>query len=112
MINEVTLIGRIGADAEHQTTQGGKSLTKFSVATSESRQVDGAWETATEWHKVSLWGSEWLHPKLKKGVKVYVKGKLKSHEYNEKRYWEISAMQVKVLERDDTPRQQQTTGWG
>jgi len=103
-VNEITLIGNLGADAEEKTMTTGKVVTNFSVATSESRQVNGAWETTTEWHRVTLWNAAYLTPRLKKGAKVYVKGKLKSNEFNGAKYWQIIASVVKPLDRDDSPR--------
>ena len=115
-------MGNLGGDAEQTTTQSGRTVTRFSVATSESRQVNGAWESSTEWHKVSIWGADYLTPKLKKGVRVYVKGKLRSYEHNNAKRWEVSAMQVKVLERDEAqayvspqellPAEPQRNTWG
>lgn len=119
MINEITLVGNLGSDAE-QRNFNGKAVVKFSLATSESRQVNGAWETATEWHKVTGWNHAYLMPKLKKGKKVYVKGKLKSSEYNGAKYWEVSAVVIKLLERDESYQSPQELlppdpprgGWG
>ncbi len=53
MINKITLIGNIGADAEEVITQAGSKYTKFTVATNE-RYTDpqGQWQTSTEWHTV------------------------------------------------------------
>lgn len=120
MINEITLIGNLGRDAEQTTTQSGRTVTRFSVATTENRQVNGAWESTTEWHKCSIWGAEYLAAKLKKGVRVYVKGKLQSYEYQNQRRWEILAQQVKVLSGDESyqspqellPPDSPTSGWG
>jgi len=55
--NRVILMGNLGADPELKLTQGGTSVLKLRVATSE-RYVDrnGDKQERTEWHTVVVWG--------------------------------------------------------
>ena len=105
MINQVTLIGRLGDDAELRTTQGGEPYAYLRTATNEKyKDRQGNWQVATEWHSVKIWdkSSNRAAQVLKKGKKVYIFGKLKSHTNTEKkRFWEIRAEIWRLLETED-----------
>lgn len=98
MINKVILVGNLGKDPELKTTQGGKSVATFSLATSF-----GA-DKVTEWHNIVVWEkladnvARFLH----KGSKVFVEGRLQTRSYEKdgvKRYMtEIVANDVKFLD--------------
>jgi single-strand DNA-binding protein len=86
-LNKVTLIGNLGKDPETQTLEGGVSLAKFSLATTESYKDDkGTLHSETEWHNVILWrGLADLAAKyLKKGSSIYLEGKIKTRSYEDK----------------------------
>jgi single-strand DNA-binding protein len=54
-MNQLTIIGFTGNDAETHYTTGGTLVTTFSVATKESwKNADGEWQSRTEWHRVVL----------------------------------------------------------
>src|SRR5690349_4359506 len=56
-MNQLTIIGFIGNDAEAHYTSGGKLVTTLSVATKESwKDTDGQWQSRTEWHRVATFG--------------------------------------------------------
>lgn len=85
-VNEVTLIGHLGKDAEGKFLPSGVNVAKFSVATSrrwKDKQAD-EWKEETEWTNVSLWRSENLVPYLTKGKQVYIKGRLQTRSYEDK----------------------------
>lgn len=70
-------VGTVGQDAKLRFASQGKAVLNFSVAVSENRPGgDGA---ETTWLRVSVWKelAEQLAPRLRKGVAVYVEGKLK-----------------------------------
>lgn len=105
MVNEVTLIGNLGKDPETRAFDGGKVLS-FSVATTENwkDKNSGEWQQKTEWHNVSVFGGsvDYLADKLKKGMRVYVSGKITTRKWQDKsgqdRYTtSISARTVKPL---------------
>ena len=84
MINKVTLIGNLGGDPEIRHLENGSSVGRFSVATNESyKDKDGNWQTLTEWHNVVVWRelAERAEKQLKKGMMVYVEGKLSYRKY-------------------------------
>ena len=79
MVNRVILIGNLGKDPEVKRLENGAVVAKFSVATSENyKDKIGEWNTNTEWHDVVCWRNlaERAESTLKKGVQVYVEGKL------------------------------------
>lgn len=79
MINKLILIGNAGKDAEFKQLESGASVAKFSVATNESyKDKSGEWQTITEWHDVICWRAqaERAASQIKKGVSVYVEGKM------------------------------------
>ncbi|MBK8561801.1 MAG: single-stranded DNA-binding protein [Saprospiraceae bacterium] len=107
MLNRVTLIGRLGKDPEVRRLETGAAVAKFTMATSESyKDKDGNKVDTTEWHNVVIWRTqaEIAEKYLKKGMLVYVEGKLTYREYtdkdNVKKYFtEIVANNFQMLER-------------
>lgn len=82
-LNEVTIIGHLGKDAETRIA-GNTDVSSFSVATTYSykKQGDSDWTEETEWHNVTFWKpSEYLKERLVKGATVCVKGRLKTDTY-------------------------------
>lgn len=87
MLNEVTLIGNLGADPEVRNTKSGTAVTNLRVATTERRKgADGNWVDHTEWHRVVLFGkaAENAQKYLKKGRQVWVRGKLRTSKFTDK----------------------------
>ncbi len=86
-LNKVTLIGNLGKDPELTTLEGNISVAKFPLATSESyKDKAGNQQTETDWHNIVLWrGLADLAVKyLKKGSGVYIEGKIKTRNYEDK----------------------------
>jgi single-strand DNA-binding protein len=91
--NSVQLIGRLGQDPEVKKLTSGKTLTTFSLATSDSyKNAQGEKVEDTQWHNVVAWGktAEIAGDYLKKGQEVAIEGKLVHRSYEtsagEKRY--------------------------
>lgn len=79
MINKVILIGNLGKDPEIRRLESGAVVAKFSIATSENyRDKDGNWQEQTEWHDIVVWRTlaERAEQSLKKGMTIYLEGKL------------------------------------
>ena len=77
MINKVTLLGNLGQDPEIRTTQGGKELASFSLATSETwkDKASGEKKTKSEWHKVVIFNDNLVNlvkNYTQKGSKIYL----------------------------------------
>ena len=109
-VNKVILIGNLGRDPEIRYLESGVGVARFSIATSESYtdKNTGERREITDWHNIVLWrGLAKITEKyLKKGMKVYIEGKLKTRswqdENNQTRYTtEIVADNMTMLSRGD-----------
>ena len=82
MKNKVQLIGNLGQAPEVKTTETGKKLAQFSVATN----AQGEKVTETQWHQVVAWGklAEIVEKYLVKGKEVAIEGKLVNRNYTDK----------------------------
>ncbi len=81
------MIGNLGNAPEVKTTESGKKLARFSVATNESyRNAKGEKVTETTWHNLVAWGkvAEIAEKYLTKGKEVAVEGKLINRSYTDK----------------------------
>jgi single-strand DNA-binding protein len=104
-VNKAILIGRLGKDPELRYTPGGKAVASFSLATSESwTGTDGQRNESTTWHNIVVWGktAELAKEYLKKGLEVYIEGRISNRSYDDKdgnkRYVsEIVAQTVRFL---------------
>ncbi len=85
--NKVQLIGNLGNAPEVKTTESGKKLARFSVATNESyRNASGEKVTETTWHNLVAWGkvADIAEKYLNKGSEVAIEGKLINRSYTDK----------------------------
>ena len=80
-INRVTISGNLTRDAELRQTQGGTSVLSIPVAVNDRRrnQQTNEWEDHANFVDCVLFGrrAEALAPKLRKGQKVAIEGKLR-----------------------------------
>ena len=79
MVNRVILIGNLGRDPEVRRLENGAVVAKFPIATNENyKDKSGEWQSQTEWHDIVVWRTlaERAESTLKKGMGVYVEGKL------------------------------------
>jgi single-strand DNA-binding protein len=86
MVNKAILIGNLGKDPVVRHTANGIPVATFSIATSESYKDDsGERIEKTEWHNIVLWRglAEVAEKYLKKGMKVYIEGKITTREYEQ-----------------------------
>jgi len=87
-INRVILIGNLGQDPEAKELEGGRALTKFSLATSDSwtDKKTGERVEQTEWHRIVSWGktAELAAKYLGKGRQVCVEGRLQTRKWQDK----------------------------
>ncbi len=87
MVNRVILIGNLGRDPEVRRLESGAAVAKFSVATNESYQdkTTGEWQDQTEWHEIVAWRgrAEQAEKVFKKGMTVYIEGKLTHRKYTD-----------------------------
>lgn len=109
-LNQVQLIGNLGADPEMRFTPSAKAVTAFSMATSRKYkgQNDELVEETT-WHKVITWEklAESCNKSLAKGDPVFVQGRISNRSWEDdtgqKHYSsEIVANQVIFLGKPKT----------
>lgn len=115
-VNKVILIGNLGRDPEVRYLENGVGVARFSMATSESYtdKTTGERREITDWHNIVLWRglAKVAETYLKKGMKVYVEGKLKTRswqdESNQTRYsTEVVADQMTMLSRAEPTEQRE-----
>jgi single-strand DNA-binding protein len=85
--NRVTLIGNLGQDPEVKTTESGKKVTHFTLATSESfKNSEGQKIKETTWHNIVAWNglADTAGKYLKKGKEVAVEGRIVYRTYEDK----------------------------
>jgi len=87
-INKVILVGHLGRNPEVKTFDNGGKLANFSMATKEIwKDAKGERQEQTEWHNIVVRRTSSLtftEQYLKKGMLVYVEGKLRSRSYKSK----------------------------
>jgi single-strand DNA-binding protein len=87
-VNKVILVGNLGRDPEVRSTQDGRKIVNFSIATSESwkDKSSGERREKTEWHRVVIFNENLAgiaERFLKKGSKVYIEGQLQTRKYTD-----------------------------
>lgn len=88
-INQAMVIGFVGDEPKVSTTQAGRKVASFAVATTEkgyTAQNGTTYPDRTEWHNVVLWGklAEVAEKFLHKGSSVFVQGKMRTRSYEDK----------------------------
>ncbi len=104
-VNKVILVGNLGKDPEVRHLESGNSVAHFTLATNEYyKDKQGNRVERTEWHNISAWRglAELAEKYLKKGTQVYIEGKLRTRQYQDKdqqtRYiTEIIADEISLL---------------
>lgn len=108
-----TIVGNVGKDAVHKSTQGGKEFISFPVAA----KVGWGDKEQTLWFDVTKWsGSQKQAALFTKGCKVTVIGRLSTREHEGKTYMQIDAQEIVPQGRsgagNDSPQQErQTAGY-
>ena len=112
-VNKVILIGNVGADPEVRYLDRGVAIATFNLATTERGYVmqNGTQvPDVTEWHSIVLWRNlaEWAQQNLRKSMKVYVEGKLKTRAWEKdgqiRRKTEVIAENIQILYRPEQYR--------
>lgn len=86
MLNQVQIIGNLGADPETRSFQNGGKVCNLRVAVTERWKSNGEQKERTEWVTVAIF-SEGLvgvaERFLRKGSKVFVQGKLATRKWQD-----------------------------
>jgi len=89
-LNKVLLIGRLGADPEIKQMVNGKSVARFSLATSNTwkDKNTGEKKEKTEWHRVVIFNEGLVNvvkQYVKKGTQVYIEGQLTTRKWKDEK---------------------------
>jgi len=87
-INKVILVGNVGQEPEIRSTQDGREIASFSLATTESwkDKNTGEKKDKTEWHRVVVFApglAGIVKNYVKKGSKVYIEGSLQTRKWTD-----------------------------
>ncbi len=81
-VNKAILVGRVGRDPEGRNTQGGMTVSNFSIATDRTRKG----EKITTWHRCVAFDktADVINQYVTKGQMLYVEGSIDHEEYTDK----------------------------
>ena len=107
-VNKVILLGYVGSDPEIRYPEKDKPVAFMSLATNE-RYANSTAEV-TEWHSLVMGGknAEFAEKYIRKGSRLYVEGKLRTREYDDRmkirrRKTEIIVERCELLGRKNEP---------
>jgi len=117
-VNKVILIGNLGRDPELKYLEGNIARVSFSLATTEAfKDKTGNRIEHTEWHNIVMWrtNAENAEKMLKKGMQIYVEGKIQSRQWNDKEgqkrnVTEIVADTFRILQKRENTGSQNPQG--
>ena len=119
LVNRVTLIGNLGQDPETKTTESGKKMTHFTLATKDGyKSADGQKVSETTWHNIVAWNglADIAGKYLKKGKEVAVEGRIVYRTYEDKKgltkYITEIVLNDLVLLRNGKPQGKDEEGQG
>ncbi len=88
MFNQVTLIGRLGADPKVKHFSETSAVAEFTLATSERYKArDGQWVESTQWHNIKLplkSMAERAEKFLRKGSLISLTGSIEYRKFEDK----------------------------
>ncbi len=96
-LNKVMIIGNLGRDPELRFTPNGRAVANFTVAVGRiGRDAQGERTEETEWFRVVAWErlAETCNEFLKKGMKVYVEGRLQTRKYTDREGQERTSVEI------------------
>jgi single-strand DNA-binding protein len=106
-MRRIEMIGNLGRDPEMSYSPAGLAVTNFSVAASEGKDRNG--NEDMQWVRVVCFGkqAENANDFLKKGKKVFVRGKISLSKYKKKdgtfdASLEVVAAEIEYLSPKDT----------
>src|ERR1700685_2489851 len=102
-VNKVILVGNLGKDPEIRSTQDGREIASFSIATSETwkDKNSGERKEKTEWHNIVIFNDRLIQvvkSYVKKGSKLYIEGALQTRKWTDNQGQERYSTEI-VLQR-------------
>src|SRR5215213_11150207 len=98
---KATIIGNLGSDPDMRYAAAGSPYLRFNVASNyRVRSPEGEWQDRTEWVRVTVFGqrAESLSQYLKKGMRVYVEGRLEARPWTDQQGQIRSGLEVTALD--------------
>lgn len=85
-LNRVFIQGRVGAEPELRSSQGGTWVCKVSVCVNRNTKKDGAWQEVPEWFRIVLFGhdAEYVAKYATQGSVLAIEGRLQPNHYTDK----------------------------
>lgn len=120
-VNKVILIGNCGQDPEVRYMPNGEAVANVSLGVSENwTDPQGQKQERTEWCRLVFYRklAEVVGKYVKKGSKIYVEGRLRTHEWQDKEgvkrfTTEIIVNELQMLDgKPQTQGMQQNQAWG
>jgi len=97
--NKITMVGNVGREPELRRLSDGATVCNFNLAVDEtSRDKKGAVTSSPTWFRVTVWGERAVicARSLKKGSAVYVAGRLKPKQWEDKTGERRFSLEVKA----------------
>lgn len=98
-VNKVILLGHLGKDPVVRYIEADRVVATFTLATNETfTGKNGERIVETEWHNLEMWDSlaKIAEKYLKKGMQLYVEGKIKSEAWRDKNGTEHQGKKIRV----------------
>lgn len=107
-MQQLTIAGNVGKDAELRRTGNGDAVLGFSVAVDNGKDKNGNKRDST-WFDCSIWGkrAESLERYITKGTKVVLTGRPTAREHNGKAYLGISVNDLTLMGGNSQGEQRQ-----
>jgi single-strand DNA-binding protein len=99
--NKITMVGNLGRDPELRRFSDGATVCHFNVAVNETaRDRKGQLSSAPTWFRITVWGERAAicARSLKKGSAVYVAGRLKPKQWEDKTGERRVSLEVKATD--------------
>ena len=101
MLNQITLVGSLGDDAESRVMKNGNKVVNFSMATNESYKdkTTGEYKDKTTWHKIVIFNPakvNFAEKVCRKGSLVLVQGQNSTRSYEDKEGRKVYVTEVIV----------------
>lgn len=98
-VNKVIIVGNVGKDPELRSTQDGRRIANFSIATSETwrDKASGERKERTEWHRIVVFNdslADIVEKYVHKGSKLYVEGALQTRKWTDQQGQERFSTEV------------------
>lgn len=116
-VNMGIVVGFVGNEPRINTTQSGRKVASFSMATTEAGYTTQSGQQIperTEWHNIVCWGktAEVVERFVHKGSSLYVQGKMRTRSFDgndgQKKY--ITEIECEVMQMLDKPSQTNASG--